>query len=170
MFTGFDEANLTDATKPPVPPAVWLGLTLAVLLDVPVQLMWKALMAKYGSGAHGPGPVVWSASAVQVVRGIGRQARWFSHQTRTYGLLALFAAQFVNWMWVLGSADLSYAQPFTALSYVVVSSCAAVIFHEHLSPARITGIAIILAGVLLVGSTSHRTAAVAATTTTQVQS
>jgi drug/metabolite transporter (DMT)-like permease len=125
---------------------VWLGLLIAVGLDVPVQLIWKALMLKYGDPARGP-------HLIDMLH----QIRWFSHQSRTWILLGLFLCQFLNWMWVLGNADLSYAQPFTALSYVAVSTCAAIFFHEHLSPLRIFGIALILLGVILVGATEHRT-------------
>jgi drug/metabolite transporter (DMT)-like permease len=128
------------------PLKVWIGLALAVALDVPVQLLWKALMLKYGDAAHGPRLI-----------DLFHQFRWFAHQSRTWVLLGFFLCQFVNWMWVLGNADLSYAQPFTALSYVAVSGCAAFYFHEHLSPLRITGIALILLGVIFVGSSLHRT-------------
>jgi drug/metabolite transporter (DMT)-like permease len=139
-------SEMMRAAASRVPVKVWAGLLIAVLLDVPVQLMWKALMMKYGDGGRGP-------RLVDFVH----QFRWFAHQARTWALLGLFLCQFLNWMWVLGNADLSYAQPFTALSYVAVSACAAIFFHEHLSPLRIFGIALILFGVMLVGATEHRT-------------
>ncbi len=131
-----------------VPPGVWVGLSLAVVLDVPVQLMWKALMVKFAAPGRGP-------------RGTDllHVARWFVGQARTWGLLGLFLAQFLNWIWVLGNADLTFAQPFTALSYVAVAAGAVLYMGEHLSPARVVGIGTILAGVLLVGSTDHRTTA-----------
>jgi drug/metabolite transporter (DMT)-like permease len=125
------------------PLRVWVGLAIAVALDAPVQLMWKALMMKYH--AHAPfGDLL-------------HQIRWFSHQTRSWGLMALFACQFFDWIWVLGNADLSFAQPFTALSYVVVSTFAVISLHEHLGALRIVGIGAILIGVILVGSSDHRT-------------
>ena len=130
---------------PHTPLRVWIGLAIAVILDAPVQLMWKALMLKYRDPLRMPhGDLL-------------HQAQWFTHQTRSWGLLALFACQFFDWIWVLGNADLSFAQPFTALSYVVVSSCAVIFFHEHLSPARIIGIGLILIGVVLVGSSDYKT-------------
>jgi len=138
------------APSEPPPARLWIGLTLAVLLDTPVQLIWKALMLKYASPHRGP------KSGIDLTD-LLHQSRWFLHQTRSWGLLALFLAQFFNWMWVLGNADLSFAQPFTALSYVLVSSAAAFFFHEHIGPLRMLGIALILAGVLLVGSSPHRT-------------
>jgi drug/metabolite transporter (DMT)-like permease len=125
------------------PPRVWIGLAIAVALDAPVQLMWKALMMKFH--AH--------PQFIDLLH----QIRWFSRELRSWGLLALFACQFFDWIWVLGNADLSFAQPFTALSYVVVSTCAVIFFGEHLGPLRIVGIVCILIGVILVGSSDYRT-------------
>jgi drug/metabolite transporter (DMT)-like permease len=68
-----------------------------------------------------------------------------------------FGAQLINWMRVLARADLSYAQPFTALSYLTVLTLSSHTLHEHLSPARLCGVGMILAGVFLISRTSHRT-------------
>ena len=130
----------------PTPRRVWVGLAIAVLLDIPVQLTWKALMIKFGAPHRGPVDVHTQ-----------RVIKWFIGQPRTWELLLLFLGQFLNWIWVLGNADLSYAQPFTALSFVAVSGCAGFYFHEHIGPLRWAGIGLILIGVLLVGGTEHRT-------------
>ncbi len=129
------------------PAKVWVGLFIAVALDAPVQLIWKALMIKYGDPARAP-----RETFTPDLIGAWHQVRWFGREVRTYGLFMLFACQFLDWIYVLGNADLSFAQPFTALSYVVVSGCAVVFFHEQLSVPRVLGIAAILAGVALVGS------------------
>ncbi len=131
---------------------VWIGLSLAVALDAPVQLIWKALMIKYGDPARAP-----VATFTHDLLGTWHQVRWFGREVRTYGLFLLFAAQFLDWIYVLGNADLSFAQPFTALSYVVVSGCAVLFFGEHLTVPRVLGIALILAGVALVGSSDATT-------------
>ncbi len=133
------------------PAKVWLGLFVAVALDAPVQLIWKALMIKYADPARAPHRLFTHDLA-----GVWHQARWFLREVRTWGLFALFGAQFLNWIYVLGNADLSFAQPFTALSYVVVSGCAVVYFHEQVTVFRVLGIAFILAGVALVGSSDAR--------------
>ena len=140
--------SLTASAATRTPKRVWIGLAIAVVLDAPVQLIWKALMLKYGDPLRGPHGIAY------------HHARWFVHQARTWILLSLFGCQFLDWIWVLGNTDLSFAQPFTALSYVVVSSCAVIYFHEHLSVYRIIGIGLILIGVILVGSSEHRTAPV----------
>ncbi len=134
-----------DQPRTRTPARVWVGLLIAVALDAPVQLIWKALMIKYGDPSRGPNGT-WL-----------HQARWIFLQLRTWGLLGLFLAQFLNWMWVLSNADLSFAQPFTALSYVVISACAVIFFHEHLSVLRCVGIGIIFIGVILVGGSEHKT-------------
>jgi drug/metabolite transporter (DMT)-like permease len=133
--------NSTERKSDRVPPAVWLGLTIAVLLDTPMQLLWKLLAAHQAAAA---GTLVTRAQFL-----IAEPALWV--------LLLTFLLQFVNWMWVLGNADLSYAQPFTALSYVTISAGAVFFFHEHLTLGRMVGIGLILAGVVLVGSTPHKT-------------
>lgn len=128
------------------PARVWIGLTIAVLLDIPVQLVWKALMIKFGAPGRGPHDMH-----------LHRVIKWFIGQPRTWELLLYFLCQFLNWIWVLGNADLSFAQPFTALSFVAVSGCAGIYFHEHIGPLRWFGIGLILIGVMLVGGTEHRT-------------
>ena len=133
------------------PARVWVGLLIAVALDAPVQLIWKALMIKYGDPSRAP-----RETFTPDLLGAWHQARWFTREVRTYGLFALFACQFLDWIYVLGNADLSFAQPFTALSYVVVSGCAVAFFHEHLTPFRVVGIGLILAGVVLVGSSDAK--------------
>ena len=73
-------------------------------------------------------------------------------------LVYFFLLQFFNWMIVLAHADLSYAQPITALSYVTVSVASMAIFHEYLSPLRLVGLAMILIGVWVISRTNLRTA------------
>lgn len=157
LLKSHSKMNSPDLDQPPAelstpspkrlttPLRVWIGLAITVALDAPVQLVWKALMMKYRDPAHAPVGDAW------------HHIRWFFHQTRTYLLFTCFVLQFCDWIWVLGNTDLSFAQPFTALSYVIVSTGAVVFFHEHLSPFRIVGIGLILIGVVLVGSSEHRT-------------
>jgi drug/metabolite transporter (DMT)-like permease len=62
--------------------------------------------------------------------------------------IALAIAQFFNWMLVLARADLSFAQPITALSYVTVAAVGHFSsLHEKVGPMRAAGIALIVAGV-----------------------
>jgi drug/metabolite transporter (DMT)-like permease len=124
---------------------VWLGLAFAICLDTVTQLCWKSAVAGVPETLG-----VW-ASIGQVL------SVPLFHLT-----LLLFLLQFVNWIVVLAHADLSYAQPITALSYITVSVSSVLLFRERLSLLRVAGLALILLGVWFISRTSHRT------TTTQV--
>jgi drug/metabolite transporter (DMT)-like permease len=65
--------------------------------------------------------------------------------------VALYALGFVIWLIVLSKLDLSYAYPILALSYSLVPLLSWLVFGEHISPMRWFGIAVICAGVAVVG-------------------
>ena len=119
---------------------VWLGLILAITLDTLAQLCWKLAVEQIPESSG-----LWSG---------------FLHILANplfHGALLLFLFQFANWMIVLANADLSYAQPITALSYVTVSGASLLFLHEQLSSLRLLGLAVILLGVWFISRTSHRT-------------
>ena len=119
---------------------VWLGLVLAITLDTVAQLCWKFAVEQ------APDTIgLWQSVIATLAE------PWFQVA------LLLFVIQFFNWMIVLAQADLSYAQPITALSYVTVSGASTVLFHEHLPLLRLIGLAMILLGVWFISRTSHRT-------------
>jgi multidrug transporter EmrE-like cation transporter len=64
--------------------------------------------------------------------------------------LALYAISTVLWLLVLAKTDVSYAYPFVSLGFVLTSLYAYFALHEPMVPARLGGIALITAGVLLV--------------------
>src|SRR5581483_10521451 len=111
---------------------VVLGLALAVVLDTFVQLAWKT--------------AAQAAPAADPVRGL-LASPWF------WAAMAGFAAQLANWLGVLARADLSFAQPITALSYVTVLALSRLWLHEPVGPARAAGVGLILLGVLFVSRT-----------------
>lgn len=57
----------------------------------------------------------------------------------------------LTWMLALTKLDLSYAYPFTSLSFVLVFIASVVFFHEPVSATKLIGLALIVAG-LVVGS------------------
>jgi drug/metabolite transporter (DMT)-like permease len=120
--------------------AAWIGLAFAIALDTTAQLCWKA------ATLHAPA----SASMWQTLVITLRQPLFLI-------TVLLIILMFFNWMIVLSNADLSYAQPITALSYVTVSVVAVVLFGENIPPQRMIGITMILFGVWFISSTSHRT-------------
>ncbi len=119
---------------------VGLGLVLAIALDTVTQLCWKFAVDQ------APATIGLFSSVVHLLT-----------VPLFYVTLLLFLFQFFNWMVVLANADLSYAQPITALSYVTVNAASTFLFHEHLSFLRFAGLALILLGVWFISRTSHRT-------------
>jgi multidrug transporter EmrE-like cation transporter len=57
----------------------------------------------------------------------------------------------VCWVFALTKFELSRAYPFVSITFVLVLVGSAVFFHEHLSVLRVTGLSLIVAG-LVVGS------------------
>ena len=55
------------------------------------------------------------------------------------------------WMAALSKLELSRAYPFTALSFVMVLVLSGVLFGEQVTPAKIAGVALVIAG-LVVGA------------------
>ncbi|MBS1998996.1 MAG: hypothetical protein JSS86_21870 [Cyanobacteria bacterium SZAS LIN-2] len=124
-----------------VPRAVIVGIVLAIVLDTVIQVFWKMAVEDIPSTAS---PLATALAAL----------------TNPYFYLAMlaFGAQLVNWLRVLAQADLSFAQPFTALSYVTVLSISCYYLHEQISPVRLGGVFLILLGVFLISRTAHSSA------------
>jgi drug/metabolite transporter (DMT)-like permease len=117
-----------------------IGLLIAILLDTVLQIVWKsAVLSLPNDGSS------W----------LNMQA--ILHSPRFIFLIVLMAWQFFNWLMVLGDADLSYAQPLTALSYVSVFCLSVFYFNEAVDLIRITGILFVLAGVWFISQTDHVT-------------
>lgn len=64
---------------------------------------------------------------------------------------ALYFLTYILWMLVLQRTPLSRAFPLTALSYVTVPAAAWLVFGETIGLKPLAGIALILAGVCLIG-------------------
>lgn len=65
------------------------------------------------------------------------------------GFLAAFLAS-LCWMAAMTKFDLSYAYPFMSLAFVGVLLLSALFFHEPLGFAKVSGVALIVAGLCLV--------------------
>lgn len=63
--------------------------------------------------------------------------------------MCLHVSALVVWLWALSKVDISFAYPFIALGYVLVSAMAWFWLGEELSPMRILGMAIIIAGIFV---------------------
>ncbi|MGV8942512.1 hypothetical protein [Thermomonas sp.] len=66
------------------------------------------------------------------------------------GLLAAFVAS-VAWMLALTKLPLSVAYPFTALAFVIVVIGSGLLFAEPISPGKILGLCLIVAGIVVAG-------------------
>jgi len=123
-----------------VPKAVVAGLVLAIALDTVIQVTWKLAVSDLPDGAS-----------------VAVTARGALSSPYFYAAMLAFAAQLCNWMRVLARADLSFAQPFTALSYVTVLTISSRSLHESISVSKVVGVSLILLGVFLISRTSHNT-------------
>ena len=129
-------------TQKPRRMLLWTGLFLAISLDTSVQLCWRASVPQHGSMTHALG-----ATLIKPLFLLS---------------LLLHVWQLFNWMMVLALADLSFVQPITALSYIVVAVSSHWLFSENLDPLQFCGIALVLAGVVLVGRTPSNSSRVTA--------
>ncbi len=119
-----------------------VGLVIAIVLDTAVQLLWKSAVSAL------PETASLTAAVAAVL-----------HQPVFAAVGVLLACQMANWLKVLDHADLSYAQPITALSYVSVGLLSAAWLGERLGGLQILGIVFIFAGVWFIGRSGHTTPA-----------
>jgi drug/metabolite transporter (DMT)-like permease len=135
-----------------VPVKLVIGLAVAIALDTALQLVWKAGIAELPDTSS-----VW-----QTIVAIARNPIFIL-------VVAFMAAQLVNWLKVLDHADLSYAKPFTSLSYVTVCILSVLLLGEHIAPLQILGIVVVIAGVWCVSQTGRTTPAHVPATTDPVR-
>jgi multidrug transporter EmrE-like cation transporter len=64
------------------------------------------------------------------------------------GILAGFFA-LVCWLAAMTKFELSYAYPFMSLAFVFVLILSALLFHEPLSVAKVLGVLLIIAGIIV---------------------
>lgn len=114
-------------------------LVIAIALDTLSQLLWKLAATRLPESAS---PAVLLES--------------LEHDPLPLLVIGVFLLQLVNWLLVLERVDLSYAQPLTALSYVSVGLLSAWFFGERLDAAKIVGVVLVLAGVVLVSASPAR--------------
>jgi drug/metabolite transporter (DMT)-like permease len=69
--------------------------------------------------------------------------------------LVLFGLSAVVWLFALSRASLSFAYPFASLSYVLILIFGRLVLHEQVTPLRLAGVALIVAGIVLVAQTPH---------------
>jgi drug/metabolite transporter (DMT)-like permease len=122
------------------PPRLIVGLAVAIATDTALQIVWKTGVAGIPDTT-----TVW-----ETVVAIARTPIFLV-------VIALMAIQLVNWLKVLDHADLSYAKPFTSLSYVTVCLLSVFYLEERIAPLQLLGIVVVIAGVWCVASTPRTT-------------
>jgi len=123
-----------------IPLRVVLGLAAAVLIDTALQIFWKTAVLKLPEDAQ----------SLMSFLSIFQEPLFIV-------VICIMSLQFFNWMAVLNHADLSFAQPFTALSYVSVGLISALFLNEPVDKQQMLGIACVIAGVWFISRTDHIT-------------
>lgn len=116
------------------------GLALTIVIDTVVQLAWRV-------AAQG----LPETPSLEVVEAVLAQPLFLL-------VITLMICQLFNWLQVLGQADLSFAQPFTALSRITVCLASVYFLHERIAPAQIAGIVMVCAGAWCISRTALTTA------------
>lgn len=65
------------------------------------------------------------------------------------GGMFLHISALVVWLWALSKVDISFAYPFLALGYVLVSTMAWLWLGEELNSMKVLGMGIIVVGILV---------------------
>ncbi len=123
-----------------IPLRVVLGILAAVVIDTTLQIFWKSAVLALPD----------EPQSLMSLLAIFREPLFIV-------VVFVMALQFFNWLAVLNHADLSFAQPITALSYVSVGVISAVFLHEPVDSQKMLGIACVIAGVYFISRTDHIT-------------
>ncbi|MEJ7745174.1 MAG: EamA family transporter [Luteimonas sp.] len=90
--------------------------------------------------------------AGSVPTGLQQQLRFIVQLLLDPWVLSAFAAAFlasITWMLAMTKLQLSHAYPMTALTFVLVVLGSAFVFHEQLTPLKLVGLALIVAGIVV---------------------
>ena len=123
-----------------VPLSLVLGLAAAVLIDTVLQIFWKTAVLKLPE----------TADSVSSMVAMFQEPLFIV-------VICIMTLQFIVWMMVLNQADLSFAQPFTALSYVSVGMLSAIFLGESMDRQQMLGVAFVMAGVWFISRTDYVT-------------
>jgi len=99
------------------------------------------MVLKWQVNLAGPLPATWPERATYVLRLLLNP--WVMSS-----LAGAFLGM-VTWMMALTKAELSYAYPFTSLSFVLILVASALLFDEAVTPAKLVGLGLIVAGIIV---------------------
>lgn len=106
--------------------------------------VYGQLVLKWRMDQTGPLPPGWAA-------GTGHLLRLLLDPAVLSSFAAAFAAS-LAWMAAMTRFELSYAYPFTSLSFVIVLVLSTWLLGEHLSVQKVLGVGLIVAGTLVASS------------------
>ena len=119
---------------------------LALILGVVALVVAGQTLLKVGMDTVGPVGLVRLRKPGPLI------ARILRSPTVLAGV-CLYALSALGWIVVLSRADLSFAYPFLALSYLAVPLVGVVMLHEPLTRTQGAGLALVVCGVMLVAAT-----------------
>jgi drug/metabolite transporter (DMT)-like permease len=143
-----------DPEEPREPEREGMGMLIVFILVSVVLAAVAQLTLKHGMTQvtdHGHLPLDLKDPAGTFTRVASTPAVW--------GGLALFVASAGAWLIVLSKASLSFAYPFVSLTYALILIFDRFVLGETVSPLRWAGVALIMAGIVLVSRTGSLTGA-----------
>ena len=110
-----------------------------------------ALLIGYAAAMTG-GQLLFKVAALRAAAAASPGERLFAMLANGFFLAAvlLYAALAVLWVWILSFTPLSRAYIFVALAFAATPLLGAIVFLEPISPRLVTGIGLIVCGLLLV--------------------
>lgn len=112
---------------------VLVGALCAVALSALAQLALKL----------GADAVAWTGGVLAATRAMATQPM-------VLGGVMIYGVSVAIWVWVLSRTELSVAYPFAAVSFVMTAALGWLVLGETLSAQRLLGLALIVAGCLVV--------------------
>jgi drug/metabolite transporter (DMT)-like permease len=137
--------------EPPLPPGEKKRRTLVIIVFILTSVAMAAvgqLVLKFGvDQVVKHGGVVLREPLTTVARVARTPAVW--------GGLALFGLSAAMWIVVLSRTSLSFAYPFASLTYVLILLFDRLVLNEPVSGLRYGGVALIIAGLVLISRTGQ---------------
>ncbi len=118
-------------------PITWTLLLGGVALNAAAQLLLKGATRSSGVLFADRGGVSWTA------------AEHLLRAPPLWGGLACYAVSVVLWVGALSRVPVSVAYPLLSIGYIVNAFAAAALFGEALTAVKLAGIALIVAGVIV---------------------
>ena len=112
------------------------------------------ILATIGLGSAGQLLLKWQAAHLQLPGGMAAVPGFIVACIINPWIWLIFAmgmAMFMSWTIVLSRLPLSYAYPFTSVTYVLVLLLSMVLFHERPASTTIVGTMVIVVGVIIIG-------------------